>query len=158
METLIIDEDLTENNITDDILNIGLKMKVSLYNNFKLIKYNNIDIYVTPINSRIYNGYIYLKAHRDEDEPAVIYRDDEGNISLKLYVKNGIIGRKNNKPAVISYYENLYIWFINGQMKRTDNGPIEINPEEYIWYNRSTGTKERIKRSNELDKIYLKNI
>lgn len=73
----------------------------------------------------------YGNMHRDNDKPAYIKYDDDGNISIKIWHQHGMRYRKNN-PAYIKIktindvsYVVLEEWYWNNKLHRED-GPACI--------------------------------
>ena len=70
--------------------------------------------------------------HHNENGPAVIQYDQNGNVSYKEWYVNGEHHNKNG-PARIAYYENGNVkyksWYINGQC-HNENGPAYIEYDQ----------------------------
>lgn len=67
--------------------------------------------------------YVNGVRHRDNDQPAVIKKCKDG--SNLAYFNNGKIHRDNGNPALV-YADGSMEWFVNGQHKNTNNGPVCI--------------------------------
>lgn len=84
------------------------------------------------------NEIIYTRDnryHRDNDKPAYLKFDLNGNIMIKIYYTHGKCNRANNKPAYIKYQHKCIFevkYYMNGNIMRTDGGPTHI-----IYYKKS---------------------
>lgn len=64
------------------------------------------------------------RPHRDNDKPAVVETDLDGNIIVQYWYFNGKAHRDDNKPAVV-YTAGTKHWYVNGASHRLD-GPSSI--------------------------------
>ncbi len=82
--------------------------------------------------------------HRENDRPAVILYDKDGEIEYEIWYLNGEKHRENDRPAEIFYDKDgeieVEIWRLNDQLHRENDRPAEIayyengEIEDEVWY------------------------
>ncbi len=77
---------------------------------------------------------VYGQRHRENDQPARIQYDENGEIEYEFWYLNGQVNRENDQPAQIGYDENGEIeseaWYLNGQQHRENDQPALIDYDE----------------------------
>ena len=94
----------------------------------KKIKFKLLEEYYISCENKLW--YKNGKAHRDNDLPAVIWKD-----GAQFWFQNGKCHRDNDLPAIIYSNENKY-WYKDGNIHRDNDLPAiiyAVNGNQY-WY------------------------
>lgn len=104
---------------------------------------------------KVINGLQYYEQniinvlHKENDEPAQIIYNNQGNISSRIYYNFGYKNRNFDQPAEIGLFNNgnvkYVIWYTNGKKNRLDDKPSEI-----YYFNNGNIRSEKWHRDNKL--------
>ena len=141
-------------NILKNFLNVELTSILNTdcntdLDNVEMVKCNNLNYFVGK--HEIIKDSIHFIISRDNDEPAFC---NDSTIE-KVFIVNGVVHRDYNRPAIITINNDQH-FIINGKYNRTDDGPVGIIKQYYIWRFDDEGKPiYEIERTKELDEIYL---